>query len=421
MESKHLHRIVLLMILISGSVCLSAQSKSYKVEVQKDLYYEPANQSGAAGTISVKIVYDVFFGDPTTNALAGKFQPGNYFWYNKQRYAFSSLPEDVRKRFKLSLVDVCYDISDGSNVVVSNICKKNLMDWDMSGSPFWKEVFPGLSADQAKALYKKGFAITNIRITNASFNYPSDLSKYISPAGLYNGPGGNATPGSGNSGSGTTSLPATDTWEAVKYYRKGDSIYILHNNGVLERIYACGTTSSSGNSGIGQPAGGSGGTGTVTTPTVPDKKLLSPFYTGSTIVWGEKQPNNRWKIVDRNATRFREVAESEYNAMKAESILTADKMDGDWDEVVNGIGRGRLTPKYPTVPVNDPGDAVRQMRRPDYPKMIVLRVFDGTRYVDGIKQNDGKWLFIESNAVIFSVDEKIFRDMISRQRTDYRY
>jgi hypothetical protein len=417
MKSRQLLRVIFLSILISTASHLHAQSKSYKVEGQKDIYYEPTAQSGASGTITVKIIYDAFLGDATIKALAGKFIPGEYFYYNKQRYAFSSLPEEVRKKFKLSLTDVCYDISDGSTVVAANICKKNLIDWDMAGSPFWKDVFPGLTAEQAKALFKKGFSITNIRITGASFNYPSDLSKYISAAGLYKGPGGQ---GSG-SGSGSASLPATDTWEAVKYFRKGDSIFIMHNNGTMESIYACGTSSSTGNRGGGQAGGTGTGTGAANPVAVVQKKLLSPFYNGSTIVWGEKQANNNWKILDRNATRFREVSETEYNSMKSESILTADKMDGDWDEIVNGAGRGRLTPKYPSVPVNSPGDATRQVRRPDYPKLIVLRVFDGNRYADGIKQADGNWLFIESNAFIFSVDERTFRDMISRQRTDIRY
>jgi hypothetical protein len=412
MKSKHLHRIIFILVLVSTAGYLRAQSKSYKVEEQKDIYYQPTNQKGAAGTIAVKIVYDVFFGDPTIKAMAGKFRYGDYFYYNNQRYAFSSLPEEIRKKFRLSLTDVCYDISDGSKVIVSNVCKKNLMDWDMAGSPNWSDVFPGLSAQQAKEVFKKGFSITNIRISGASFNYPSDLSKYITAAGIYNGPGNNNT--------GSTDLPATDTWEAVKYFRKGDSVFILHNNGTLESIYACGTASS-GNQNGGQSGNTGNGTGTGNSSSVTEKKLLSPFYNGNTIVWGEKQTNNRWKILDRNATRFREASESEYNAMKAESILTADKMDGDWDEIVNGAGRGRLTPKYPTLPVNDPGDAVRQMRRPDYPRMIVLRVYDGNRYADGIKQTDGKWMFMESNAVVFSVDEKTFRDMISRQRTDIRY
>jgi hypothetical protein len=411
MKSKRLHRIVFILLFVSTAGTLRAQSKSYKVEEQKDIYYEPPNQKGVSGTIAVKIVYDVFFGDATIKAMAGKFRHGDYFYYNNQRYAFSSLPEEIRKKFRLSLVDVCYDINDGRTVVASNVCKKNLMDWDMAGSPSWSDVFPGLSAQQAKELFKKGFSITNMRITSASFNYPSDLSKYITTAGLYNGPG--------NSGTGSTGLPATDTWEAVKYFRRGDSIFIMHNNGTLESMYACSTTSSSGTPGNGQP--GNNGNATGNSSSVIEKKLLSPFYSGNTIVWGEKQTNNRWKILDRNATRFREISESEYNTMKAESMLTADKMDGDWDQIVNGAGRGRLTPKYPTLPVNDPGDAVRQIRRPDYPRMIVLRVYDGNRYADGIKQPDGKWMFIESNSVVFSIDEQTFRDMISRQRTDIRY
>jgi hypothetical protein len=411
MKSKLLHRIVFILVLVSTAGTLRAQSKSYKVEEQKDIYYEPPNQKGVSGTIAVKIVYDVFFGDATIKAMAGKFRHGDYFYYNNQRYAFSSLPEEIRKKFRLSMVDVCYDINDGRTVVASNVCKKNLMDWDMAGSPSWSEVFPGLSALQAKELFKKGFSITNMRITSASFNYPSDLSKYITAAGLYNGPG--------ISGTGSTGLPATNTWEAVKYFRRGDSIFIMHNNGTLESMYACSTTSSSGNPDNGQS--GNNGNATGNTSPVIEKKLLSPFYDGNTIVWGEKQTNNRWKILDRNATRFREISESEYNTMKAESMLTADKMDGDWDQIVNGAGRGRLTPKYPTLPVNDPGDAVRQIRRPDYPRMIVLRVYDGNRYADGIKQPDGKWMFIESNSVVFSIDEKTFRDMISRQRTDIRY
>lgn len=444
---KSMIRLLLLSGFVAISALLSAQSKDYKVETTQELFYEADSfQKGAAGNITVKITYDVFFGDATFKALAGRFKPGSYFYYGGKRYLMSILPAAVAEKIKLSSVDVCYDISSGGKTVVTNICKKQLMDFDMAGSPNWSQVFPGLNAQQAKDLYKAGFTITNLRITGVSMNYPSDISKYLNGAGI-------SAPGNNTSSYGSNEVQ----WEAVRYYRKGDSLFIYHNNNVIEKFRICGTpaTSTPGRrpgptytgtdlSGInfpppiyynqqtgeiyipGQvdtrnnpPQGGSNNNTSTPAEATP-ASLLSPYYEGNTIVWGTQLPSGKWKVVKRNATTFSEVSRTDYENMKKESLLTMDKMDGDWDEPSGTFAKGRLSPKYPVKQPVDAGTAPGRFE-PDYVKMIVVRVFDGSRYVDGIGQPGKKWLFMESNGFTFSIDETLFKEMISRQRKDVRY
>lgn len=402
-RTAHYHFLSLMLLLLI-SLQLTAQAKSYKVQAEQEILYEPdATLKGASGKITARIIYDVYFGEPTIKALAGKFQLGDYFYYNKQRYPSATLPPEIRTKIRLSLTDVCYDISSAGRVVVANICKKNLMDWDMSASPNWKDIFPGLSAEQAKDLYKTGFSITNIRITGVSMNFPYDIEKYLKGAHGSNTPAG--------------SQPANIPWEAVRYYRTADSIFIYHNNGMIEKFRTC------GNPVVDNSSGSQSGANTDVSNIYAGIRLLSPFYDGSAIVWGIPVTDNKWKITERNSLTFKEVTKDVYDKMRTASLLAADKLDGDWDEPVTGnSARARLTPKYPTLPMQvHPESVVRQKPAPDYLRMIILRIFDGTRYVNGIRKPSGQWQFMESNGFIFETGEKTYNEMIGRQREDIRY
>ncbi len=66
------------------------------------------------------------------------------------------------------VLNVTVDIYDGSSKV-STKTFSNLISMDISGSPDWSAAFPGLNAEQAKDLYKKGFTIKNAQLSGLSF------------------------------------------------------------------------------------------------------------------------------------------------------------------------------------------------------------------------------------------------------------
>lgn len=244
----------LLITLIGNSYLATAQSK-FKREASERINWTPPEgaQQGAEASAQIKIIYDAFFGDPTRNHLAGNFKLGSYVIYNGQKIAVSSLPASVVSQIKFSSPDIAYDIYNSQNQLVCTVTDANVLSNDMASSPAWGKLFPGLTAEQAKDLYRAGFSIKNIRLTQVRVQLPN-LSAYAS--------------GSSPSNPGSPSNPQTQQYETVGYRKLGDTIWIQHSNGIIERYLVCGASNQGGSSTSGT---------TTTTPNGPiNNKCIQP-------------------------------------------------------------------------------------------------------------------------------------------------
>lgn len=231
--------------LIYSSLSASAVYGPYTKIVEQRVPWEPpAGQNGPAMSVLIRIKHDAFFGDANESHIAGKYELGAFVMYKGQRINTASLPEDVKAKIKFSSVDICYDIQDAKTLkTVSTKCKGIVMSSDFPGSPDWNKMFPGLTADQAKALYKSGYNIINIRVTKLSYSLPN-LDAYVS------------------GGTGDTNNPPVNNkldWQAVGYARKGDTIYIRYSNGSIEKHIVCGNGGVEGGSGNDNNSGGYNG------------------------------------------------------------------------------------------------------------------------------------------------------------------
>jgi hypothetical protein len=120
-------------------------SQNYRTEHQETVnYIEGANN----GSIKFKVVFDAFMGEATVTVVA---------------------KVDAYENCKPSLIDISIDIYSGNNKV-STKTFTNLINVDIAGSPSWDDLFPGLSAEEAKNLYKSGFSIRNVRVAKLSFS-----------------------------------------------------------------------------------------------------------------------------------------------------------------------------------------------------------------------------------------------------------
>jgi hypothetical protein len=234
-------RIFLLFFLAAFNiVSVSAKFGPYTKIVEQRVAWAPeAGQNGPSMTVLIRIKHDAFFGDANESHIAGKYELGAYVIYKGQRINTATLPDDVKAKIKFSSVDICYDIEDAqTKKVVSTKCKGIVMTSDFPGSPNWDKMFPGLSADRAKALYKSGYNIINIRVTKLSYSFPN-LDAYLNGS---------------TSGGGTQTSPPSTTldWQAVSYARKGDTLFIKYSNGSIEKHIVCGNGGIEGGSGNSQ-------------------------------------------------------------------------------------------------------------------------------------------------------------------------
>ncbi len=245
----------LLITLIGNSYLATAQSK-FKREASERINWTPPEgaQQGAEASAQIKIIYDAFFGDPTRNHLAGNFKLGSYVIYNGQKIAVSSLPASVVSQIKFSSPDIAYDIYNSQNQLVCTVTDANVLSNDMAGSPAWGKLFPGLTAEQAKDLYRAGFSIKNIRLTQVRVQLPN-LSAYVS--------------GTSPSNPGSPNTAPKQQYENVGYRKSGDTIWIQYSNGRIERYLVCNSSN--------QQEGSSTAEGSSNTPKGPiNKKCIQP-------------------------------------------------------------------------------------------------------------------------------------------------
>ena len=218
--------------LICSGFSASAVYGPYTKIVEQRVSWEPAaGQNGPSMSVLIRIKHDAFFGDANESHIAGKYELGAFVIYKGQKISTASLPDDVKSKIKFSSVDICYDIQDAKTLkTVSTKCIGTVIGSDFPGSPAWGKMFPGLSADQAKSLYKSGYNIINIRVTKLAYSLPN-LDAYI------------------NGGTGqTANTPVNDKldWQTVGYARKGDTLYIKFSNGSIEKHIVCGNAGVQG-------------------------------------------------------------------------------------------------------------------------------------------------------------------------------
>lgn len=304
-----MHLRILFCFLMIGSVPSFAGIGQYTKTVQERVSWQPdGGQNGPAVTVIVKITHDVFFGDPTVSHIAGKYELGSYIVYKGQRINTALLPNDVKTKIKFSSVDICYDIQSKTTAkIVSTKCAGSVLDFDIAGSPNWSQMFPGISADQAKTLYKNGYDIVNIRVTKLNYSFPN-LDAYLSGSPTAN------------------PAPAQNlNWQTVGYARKGDALFIRFSDGSVEKQVICQTQPGSGgndnNTGVNENDQASA-PGTANSKCVPPTFGLdgSPGNYCANFIWGCPTVYN-----SINGTEFKQIGLS-YNYVLFEYRKEGDQV-----------------------------------------------------------------------------------------------
>lgn len=172
---RHYWKFGLLSLVLFTALPGMGQDK-YKKVYQTTIDYQKEEHTGS---LRFKCVFDAFFGEPTEKAMV------------------EVLSHDGCEP---SVIDVSVDIYSG-NTKVSTKTFTNLISFDVSGSPSWGDLWPGVSAERVKELYKNGYTIRNARLASASFS-GCEEEQGASSAGASDGAGSEG----GSSGRGETAV-----------------------------------------------------------------------------------------------------------------------------------------------------------------------------------------------------------------------
>ena len=165
---------MLLFVLTFGSF----YSQNYRKEYSTTLYHNPGNQNGKNISVKFKVVYDAFMGEPTIQAIAKVSSQGDFVRYNGRTYTRQEIGDKAFDNVEIKLINVAFDIYEG-NFKVSTVYLNNLISFDVSASPDWNNLWPGVSEIKAKELFKKGYSIRNARLVDVEF-YTSSVENYLS-------------------------------------------------------------------------------------------------------------------------------------------------------------------------------------------------------------------------------------------------
>ena len=124
-----------------------------------------------------QIRYAHFMGEPLLTVVATP-TVGSNLRYEGQTYPLSSFPEGVRRAIEHGLVDLTWDIYSGRRRV-STVRATLVLPSDSPTSPDWDGVFPDVSEDRAKDLFRNGFSVRNVRVTDWNLKGQAALQNHF--------------------------------------------------------------------------------------------------------------------------------------------------------------------------------------------------------------------------------------------------
>lgn len=202
-------------LFLSISATLLGQGGSVETSFN---HVPPSGVDGLEFNVRVKIKYHtIMFGEPAYNVVAKK-EKGDRVHYKGKVYTRSQVGEEVWKKLEVGTLDLAADIYDGSYKVAS-MSYPNVISFDVSGSPNWGDVFPGMSAEEEKALFKKGLSIRNVRVAKAATLGMYALESWIKKNGEGSSGGQSSGQASTGAGSGST-VPSASSAADVNRQRE---------------------------------------------------------------------------------------------------------------------------------------------------------------------------------------------------------
>lgn len=125
--------------------------------------------NGCDYRVEMKVNFDVLIDDPNWQIIVN-FTNKYPIRFNGKTYNEGEMTEEVLNKIEIYARNAYFDVYDESNYVTTmKFNQPRGMDYVKSATN-WGNLFPGVSAKQAKELFEKGFKIRNLRVDASYLN-----------------------------------------------------------------------------------------------------------------------------------------------------------------------------------------------------------------------------------------------------------
>ncbi|WP_405377411.1 hypothetical protein [Nonlabens sp. Asnod3-A02] len=176
---NHCNRFIFIFINLVVVLISTVHAQSYKKTYNQNINHNVRNQNGKNLTLNFAVQYDAFFGEPLIKSRTKITNEGNFIIYNGKKYTREQIGDKAFDNVEIGLVNVAFDIYQGSIKVTTVQLDNELSVSFIAGSPDWDELWPGVSEERAKQIWKEGYTIRNARLYNVKFNGFYGIESYL--------------------------------------------------------------------------------------------------------------------------------------------------------------------------------------------------------------------------------------------------
>ncbi len=157
----------------------STFSQQYEKTYRQNINYTTGNQNGKDVQLDFACKYDAFFGEPLFSSRTKVISEGNFVMYNGTKYYRSDIGDEIFDNIKIGLINVSFDIYQGNSKITTVSLHNEISVSFIPGSPEWDEMWPGVSEERVKQIWKDGYSIRNARLYDVEFSGFYALENFI--------------------------------------------------------------------------------------------------------------------------------------------------------------------------------------------------------------------------------------------------
>lgn len=159
---------VLLFFTLTFTLCVSAQN--YQKTYQQNISYKTGNKDGKNLTLDFACKYDAFLGEPLFSSRTKVVSESDFVMYKGVKYTRAEIGDEVFNKVEVGLINVSFDIYQGSSKITTVHLENEISVSFIPGSPDWKDLWPGVTEERAKKIWKEGYSIRNAKLYDVKFN-----------------------------------------------------------------------------------------------------------------------------------------------------------------------------------------------------------------------------------------------------------
>lgn len=171
-----MRKILLLTLLLITNYSISQE---YEKTYNQNINYNTGTKDGKDVNLDFACKYDIFFGEPLFSSRTKVVSEGDFVVYNGKKYYRNEIGDEVFDKIEIGLINVSFDIYQGNRKITTVFLNNEISVSFIPGSPEWDEMWPGVSEETVKKIWKEGYSIRNARLYDVKFSGFYALESYL--------------------------------------------------------------------------------------------------------------------------------------------------------------------------------------------------------------------------------------------------